>query len=78
MIFHTIGRLISDFMIKGIQFYQRRISPNLGSRCKYLPTCSQYAIEAIDRYGPFKGFLMAVWRVLRCNPFSRGGYDPVK
>lgn len=46
--------------------------------CKYYPTCSQYALEAIKKYGAFKGLALAVWRVLRCNPFSKGGYDPVK
>jgi len=60
-----------------IRFYQRHISPGLPPCCKYLPTCSQYAVEAIEKYGAFKGGLLALWRILRCNPFSRGGYDPV-
>lgn len=60
-----------------IRWYQRHLSPLLGSHCKYLPTCSQYAVEAIERHGAFRGSLMAIWRILRCNPFSRGGYDPV-
>ena len=47
------------------------------SACKYYPTCSNYAIEAIERFGAFKGFFMAIYRILRCNPFSKGGYDPV-
>ncbi|NLV48381.1 MAG: membrane protein insertion efficiency factor YidD [Clostridiaceae bacterium] len=64
-------------MVRMIRGYQRHVSPRLGAQCKYLPTCSQYAIEAIERYGSLKGGLMAVWRILRCNPFSRGGYDPV-
>ncbi|MDD3932102.1 MAG: membrane protein insertion efficiency factor YidD [Ruminococcaceae bacterium] len=64
-------------MVRMIRGYQRYVSPRLGAQCKYLPTCSQYAIEAIERYGSLKGGLMAVWRILRCNPFSRGGYDPV-
>ena len=68
-----IGRL----MIRAIGWYQRHVSPQLGSCCKYLPSCSQYAIEAIERYGPLRGSLKAIWRVLRCNPFSKGGYDPV-
>ena len=46
--------------------------------CRFYPTCSEYAIEAIEKYGAFKGFFMAVWRILRCNPFCKGGYDPVK
>lgn len=61
-----------------IRFYQRAISPYKGSSCcKYIPTCSNYAIEAFERFGAVKGFFLAVWRILRCNPFSRGGYDPV-
>jgi putative membrane protein insertion efficiency factor len=47
-------------------------------KCKYLPTCSQYAVDAIEKYGAIKGGLMACWRILRCNPFSKGGFDPVK
>lgn len=69
-----IGRL----MIRMIRWYQRHLSPGLGGCCKYLPTCSQYAIEAIERYGPLCGGAKAFWRILRCNPFSRGGYDPVR
>ncbi|WP_234118420.1 membrane protein insertion efficiency factor YidD [Clostridium hydrogenum] len=46
--------------------------------CKYYPTCSQYAIDAIEKYGAIRGIIMALWRILRCNPFSKGGYDPVK
>ena len=64
-------------LIRMIRWYQRYLSPGLGASCKYLPTCSQYAIEAIERYGAVKGSLMAFWRIMRCNPFSRGGYDPV-
>lgn len=47
-------------------------------KCKYIPSCSQYALEAVDKYGAIKGGIMAVLRVLRCNPFSKGGFDPVK
>ncbi len=60
-----------------IRFYQRNISPMSGSKCKYYPTCSQYGLEAIEKYGALRGGLMAAWRILRCNPFSKGGYDPV-
>ncbi|MGI6299200.1 MAG: membrane protein insertion efficiency factor YidD [Saccharofermentanales bacterium] len=66
------------FLIALIRWYQRNVSPQAGARCKYLPTCSQYAVEAITRHGALKGGLLAVWRILRCNPFSRGGYDPVR
>jgi putative membrane protein insertion efficiency factor len=57
--------------------YQRWISPLLGARCKYYPSCSEYAVQSIDRYGILKGSVLAGWRLLRCNPFSHGGYDPV-
>ena len=63
--------------IKIIKFYQRRISPLFPPQCKYYPTCSQYAVTAIERFGLFKGGLLAVWRILRCNPFSNGGVDLV-
>lgn len=60
-----------------IQLYQRGISPYRAPCCKYLPTCSQYAFEAIEKHGACKGGLLAIWRIMRCNPFSKGGYDPV-
>lgn len=61
-----------------IRFYQRAISPGLPAACRFYPTCSEYGYQAIAKYGIIKGGWMAVWRVLRCNPFSRGGYDPVE
>ena len=65
-------------LIALVRFYQRAISPYKGgSCCKYIPTCSNYAIEAFERFGAVKGFFLAAYRILRCNPFSRGGYDPV-
>lgn len=64
-------------LIKLISFYRTAISPRKPAACKYIPTCSQYGIEAIERFGAFKGSLLTVWRILRCNPWSRGGYDPV-
>ena len=64
-------------MIKGIRIYQKYLSPLKHTKCPYYPTCSQYGLEAIEKYGAFKGGLMAIWRILRCNPFSKGGYDPV-
>jgi putative membrane protein insertion efficiency factor len=60
-----------------IRLYQRVISPALPRRCKYHPTCSDYAVQAIRRYGILRGAVLAGWRLLRCNPFSHGGYDPV-
>jgi uncharacterized protein len=57
--------------------YQRWISPLFPARCKYYPSCSEYAVQAIGRYGILRGSVLAAWRLLRCNPFSHGGYDPV-
>jgi putative membrane protein insertion efficiency factor len=60
-----------------IRAYQRVISPALPRRCKYEPTCSAYAAQAIEEFGILRGLVLAVWRLLRCNPFSHGGFDPV-
>ena len=60
-----------------IRFYQQGISPLKQPCCKYYPTCSNYALQAIERFGVFKGGFLALYRILRCNPFSHGGYDPV-
>ena len=61
-----------------VRIYQKYLSPLKGySTCIYFPTRSQYAVEAIEKYGALKGGLLAVWRILRCNPFAKGGYDPV-
>jgi len=65
------------FFIWLINLYQRYLSPLKRYRCPYYPTCSNYGKEAIEKNGAFIGLFMAFWRVLRCNPFSRGGYDPV-
>jgi len=61
-----------------IVVYQNAISPALPRRCKYEPTCSRYALDAIRAHGVLRGIVLAVWRVLRCNPWSHGGYDPVQ
>jgi putative membrane protein insertion efficiency factor len=60
-----------------LKFYKSLISPLLPASCRYVPTCSEYAAEAVVRHGFFQGAALAVWRVLRCNPLARGGYDPV-
>ena len=64
-------------LLAPVKLYQRLISPALPRRCKYEPTCSAYAAEALRTYGPLRGSVLAAWRLLRCNPFSHGGYDPV-
>ncbi len=64
-------------LLSCIRFYQRRISPLFPRTCKYHPTCSAYAVSAIEKHGAAKGCILAAWRILRCNPFSHGGYDPV-
>lgn len=64
-------------VIAPIRFYQRFISPGLPRRCKYEPSCSRYAVQAIEEFGILRGLVLASWRLLRCNPFSDGGFDPV-
>ncbi len=66
------------FLLAPIRLYQRWISPMLPRRCKYEPTCSVYSVEAIERFGVIRGTVLACWRILRCNPFSHGGFDPVR
>jgi hypothetical protein len=69
---------VKKILIGLVKIYQKYLSPLKGhSTCIYFPTCSQYAVEAIEKYGALKGGLLAVWRILRCNPFAKGGYDPV-
>ena len=70
--------MVKKILIDLVRVYQKYLSPLKGhSTCIYFPTCSQYAVEAIEKHGALKGGLLAVWRILRCNPFSKGGYDPV-
>ena len=72
-----MSRVARRLALVPVRGYQRLISPALPRRCKYHPTCSAYAVQAIDSYGILRGAVLAVWRLLRCNPFSHGGYDPV-
>ena len=64
-------------LLKVIRFYQTAVSPLFPPRCRFIPTCSQYALEAVEKYGAVKGTFLATKRILRCNPFHKGGYDPV-
>jgi uncharacterized protein len=72
------ARIARAIAIAPIVGYQRLISPAIPRRCKYEPTCSRYAVEAIRQYGILRGLVLAGWRLLRCNPLSHGGYDPVE
>lgn len=69
--------MFKRFCLAAIRGYQRYISPLLPDACVYIPTCSQYAVEAIEKYGVVKGCWLGVRRILRCHPFHAGGYDPV-
>jgi uncharacterized protein len=68
---------VKRVLLAAIRAYQRRVSPALPRRCRYEPSCSSYAAESIGRFGVARGALLAAWRLLRCNPFSHGGFDPV-
>jgi uncharacterized protein len=68
---------VSKVLVLLIRAYQYALSPMFGQRCKYYPSCSNYAIEALRVHGVVRGVGMATWRILRCNPFSHGGFDPV-
>lgn len=68
---------MKGLLLKIIRFYRKHISPRLPSSCKFYPTCSVYAIEAIETHGALKGSLLTVWRLIRCSPLTAGGYDPV-
>ncbi len=75
---NRFAQLARSLAIAPITLYRGLISPAIPRRCKYEPTCSRYAVEAIARYGVLRGIVLAGWRLLRCNPFSYGGYDPVE
>jgi hypothetical protein len=74
---NTIGRVFNSVPILLIRFYQSFLSPLFGPSCKYHPTCSNYALEAFRQHNFLYASWLTVWRILRCNPFSKGGYDPV-
>lgn len=76
-VWQQIRRILAWPLIALVRFYQLFISPLLPPSCRYTPTCSQYALEALRRYGPLKGGWLALRRILRCHPFGGSGYDPV-
>jgi putative membrane protein insertion efficiency factor len=71
-------KAVRRLAILPIRAYQVLLSPMTGDRCKYYPSCSEYAAQAINQYGILRGLVLAGWRLLRCNPWSRGGFDPVE
>jgi hypothetical protein len=72
-----LSHLIAKLLVLPIRFYQFAISPLLGPSCRFTPTCSEYAKQAILKHGPIKGLGLAIWRIFRCNPWGGSGYDPV-
>ncbi|MBR1502451.1 MAG: membrane protein insertion efficiency factor YidD [Prevotella sp.] len=74
---NKLSHLIAMILVLPIRFYQICISPLLGPSCRFTPTCSEYAKQAILKHGPIKGLGLAIWRLLRCNPWGGSGYDPV-
>ncbi len=80
-IIYKIYKVIRDglvwVLVLPVKFYQLFISPMLGASCNFTPTCSTYSIQALKKHGPIKGLLLAVWRILRCNPWGGHGHDPV-
>lgn len=69
--------MMKKIVIGLILFYQKYLSALKSTKCPYFPTCSQYGLEAVTQHGVLKGGMLGIWRILRCNPFSKGGYDPV-
>ncbi len=77
IIMKIIANTLTTVLRGLIRFYQLALSPYMQHSCRYRPTCSQYSIEAIQRYGPLKGTYLALRRIIRCHPFSKGGFDPL-
>ena len=69
---------MKKFVILILRFYKKFISPALPDSCRFYPTCSEYAATAVGKYGVLKGSIKSIYRIIRCNPFNKGGYDPVK
>ncbi len=76
-VIQCLSKAIVWLLVLPIRFYQLAISPLLGPSCRFTPTCSEYAKQALIKHGPIKGLYLAIWRILRCNPWGGSGYDPV-
>lgn len=72
-----MNRIAKAVLLAALRGYKWALSPMLPPSCRYVPTCSEYAMEAVERYGAFRGTSIAIWRLLRCHPFAHGGFDPV-
>ncbi len=72
----TLSKVLSKILISSVRIYQMTLGRFIGGRCRYFPSCSEYFIGAVEKYGPVRGSLKGIWRILRCHPFSKGGYDP--
>ncbi|WP_297720422.1 membrane protein insertion efficiency factor YidD [uncultured Porphyromonas sp.] len=72
-----LSGVLTQLLLLPIYFYKRAISPMLPPSCRFTPSCSTYAVEALKKHGPVKGLLLSIWRILRCNPWGGSGYDPV-
>lgn len=77
LLMKELTKLVSELLILPVRFYQLCISPMLPRSCRFTPTCSQYAVEALRKHGPLKGSWLAIRRILRCHPWGGSGYDPV-
>ena len=69
---------MKKFVISILKFYKKFISPALPDSCRFYPTCSEYAVTAVEKHGVLKGSIKSIYRIIRCNPFNKGGHDPVK
>jgi uncharacterized protein len=72
-----LSELAAELLLLPVRAYRRFVSPAIPARCKYHPSCSAYAVEAVRELGPVRGAIVAAWRLARCNPWSNGGYDPL-
>jgi len=73
----AVGRAVAEAMVLAVRLYQLTLGAIIGGHCRFVPSCSEYAVEALREHGPLRGAAMAAWRVLRCNPWCKAGYDPV-